>query len=230
MMQISQNGLRLIERFEGFISHPYWDPYGRVWTRGYGETEGIGADSPSISQGEAQQRLARLVDERYAPAVREIAGLNQGQFDALCSFVWNVGPGAIGAPTRLGSLLRERAWEEAANAMLAYDHAGGQVLPGLVTRRQAERALFLEPVTQPNPLGVLTRGEQRRVEAYDHLRHRPHLHYHRLAQLREALVAGRKDIWQAAERGILPGGQHTTPGWDLDHRKARYEILLSRTR
>jgi lysozyme len=229
-MQISENGLRLIERFEGFVSHPYWDPYGRVWTRGYGETEGITADSPSISQGEAQRRLARLVDERYAPAVREIAGLNQNQFDALCSFVWNVGPGAISAGTALGGLLRRGHWTYAAAALLAYVRAGGQVLQGLVTRRQAERVLFLEPVVRPNRLGVLTRGERDEVEAYDRLRHHPHLHLHHLAQLREALVAERKDIWRAAEHGILSNGQPTAPGWGFEQRKARYEILLSRTR
>jgi len=229
-MQISDSGLRLIERFEGFVSHPYWDPYGRVWTRGYGETEGIGADSPPISQREAQQRLARLVGERYAPAVRAIEGLNQNQFDALCSFVWNVGPGAIGPGTTLGRLLRAREWSQAADALLAYVHAGGQVLQGLVTRRQAERALFMGPVTHTNPLGALLGHERIAVETYDHLARHPRLHRHQLARLRQALVSGRKDIWQAAEHGVLPNGQHTTPGWGVEHRKARYEILLSRTR
>ena len=78
--------------------------------------------------------------------------LNKNQIDALCSFVWNLGPGSMSWD--VGRLLRARNYEGAANAMLAYDRAGGQVLPGLVRRRQAERALFLTPVQKPKPAPV----------------------------------------------------------------------------
>jgi lysozyme len=226
-MNISENGLLLIERFEGFVGHPYWDPFGHVWTRGYGETEGISGASPTISAAQAQANLKRLLGEEYEPAVREIQGLNQNQYDALCSFVWNVGPGAIGPQTTLGRFLRAHEFGNAANALLAYDHAGSQVVPDLVMRRQTERALFLTPIA--NPLAVLEPDERRAVTEYDRDARHPHMHEHVLKELRAQMIAFRKAIWVAAERGVLPDGKPTEKGWDVRNRGHRYQILLSRT-
>jgi lysozyme len=142
---ISARGLRLIERFEGFSSCPYWDPYGRVWTRGYGETEAIGRGSRCVSRGQAQHHLRRLIETRYEWALRSLrVALNQNQWDALCSFVWNLGAG-IFRGTSVGYYLRRRQWSAAASAMLQYDHAGGVVLAGLRIRREVEARLFLSP-------------------------------------------------------------------------------------
>jgi GH24 family phage-related lysozyme (muramidase) len=146
---IDAKGLHLIEGFEGWSSCPYWDPYGRVWTRGYGETEGIGSGSACISRARGEANLKRLVESRYEWALRGLSvSLNQNQWDALCSFLWNVGAG-IFQGTTVGADLRGRRFGAAANAMLAYVHAGGQVLPGLVSRRRAEVRLFLTPVSHP---------------------------------------------------------------------------------
>ncbi len=227
-MKISENGLRLIERFEGFSSRPYFDPFGRVYTRGYGETEGITASSPPITQSEAQANLQRLIDERYAPAVRALGDLNRNEFDGLCSFVWNVGTGAIGADTDLGRLLRERKWQDAMGVLREYVRAAGVVLQGLVTRRDAEAALILTPVA--NPLDVLDSKERAAVDAYDADGRHPRLHAHALAKLRAELVTMRKVIWTAAERGKLPDGKPTEKGWEIDNRARRYNILLARTR
>jgi lysozyme len=143
---ISVAGLHLIEGFEGFGGCPYWDPYGRVWTRGYGETEGIRAGSACISRAQGQVNLKRIVESRYEWALRELGvNLNQHEWDADCSFVWNLGAG-IFTGTLIGSEMRRGDFQAAAASMLQYDHAGGVVLPGLRTRRQAEARLFLTPV------------------------------------------------------------------------------------
>jgi lysozyme len=147
-MHISTNGLHLIEGFEGFGSCPYWDPYGHVWTRGYGETEGISGGSACIGRTFGESNLRYRVERYYEWAIRGLhAGLNQNQWDALCSFAWNLGAGIFTGTLRYD--LEHHAWRPAASIMLQYVHAGGQVLAGLVTRRRAEVALFLKSVPRP---------------------------------------------------------------------------------
>lgn len=146
---ISARGLHLIEGFEGWSSCPYWDSYGGVWTRGYGETESITSHSPCISRAEGELKLRRLVEARYEWALRALhVELNQNQWDALDSFVWNLGAG-IFTGTTVGADLRAGNFYAASRVMLLYDHAGGVVLAGLRTRREAEVRLFLTPVAKP---------------------------------------------------------------------------------
>jgi GH24 family phage-related lysozyme (muramidase) len=213
-MHISNAGLALIEEFEGFSHAPYWDPYGNVWTRGYGETEGISRRSPWIRQSTAQNNLRRLIEQRYEWAIRALqVPLNQNQWDALCSFVWNLGAGIFTGELRAALLRRD--WRAVANQMLAYDHAGGQVLEGLQHRRQVEAELFLRPEAAYIPA-----DEQRWEHEYDQLQHRrgawPAM---RRRVLRRVMTKRRKLIWQLA--------QHT--GWETLDRAARYRQLLVRT-
>jgi lysozyme len=149
-MHISAAGVRLIAGFEGFGSCPYWDPYGHVWTRGFGETEGITRGSPCISRATGETRLRYLVEARYEWAIRGLGvALNRHQWDALCSFAWNLGAGIFQGTLRYD--LQHRQFYPAASMMLQYDHAGGQVLEGLRTRRLAEVRLFLAPERRPAP-------------------------------------------------------------------------------
>jgi lysozyme len=67
--------------------------------------------------------------------------LNQHQVDATLDLIYNCGPAPLAS--RFGALLNQRAYRPAADEMLNWDHAGGQVLLGLQRRRQAEHALFL---------------------------------------------------------------------------------------
>jgi GH24 family phage-related lysozyme (muramidase) len=153
---ISASGLLLIERFEGFGSCPYWDPYGHVSTRGFGETDfggNFGGRCISVRQGTTNLRVS--LENNYEWALRRLGvSLNQYQWNALCSFVWNLGAG-IFTGTSVGSYLRARNWGAAASSMLQYVHAGGQVLAGLVTRRRAEVQLFLTP-EHAAPVPVVT--------------------------------------------------------------------------
>lgn len=148
-MKLSRDGARLIESFEGFRSSAYRDAIG-VWTIGYGSTKGVNASTPNMTRSQAEARLMREVDATYGKAVNSLKlPLNQNQFDALVSFVYNVGTGGISPSTQVGKHLRKHEWQAAADALLAWDKAGGKPLAGLTRRRHAERALFLTPVKVP---------------------------------------------------------------------------------
>lgn len=224
-MNITTDGLKLIEQFEGWSSCPYYDSYGKVWTRGFGNTNGIGPESKCITRAEGEAELARLVDEQYAPAVRAIPGLNQNQFDALCSFVYNCGGGAIAAGTQIGEMLRKANWHAAADAMLQWDRSGGVVLPGLVHRRAMEVALLLKPVPvlKPDPYAKFTKAERPVVRKFDTLYPHRHAHLKEVQDLHIALVAHRKQTWQAAHRGKVVDWVSYDRGW-------RWQELEDRTR
>lgn len=228
-MKISNNGLRLIESFEGFQSCPYYDIYGKVWSRGFGETDWNGNfGGKCISRSEAENNLRSQVDNNYGKAVNDLCvPLNQNQFDALCSFVYNLGTGSL--EWDVGRSLRERKYDQAANQMLQYDTAGGQVLPGLVTRRREERALFLTPTgpppKPPNPLNVLYPEERRVVNSYLAYAKHPRLHPHGIKVTKQEMANMRGNIWDAAEYGRLKSGQKVQKGWHINNRIARYDLL-----
>lgn len=143
--RVSQDGVDLIKSFEGFIGHIYDDGTG-VKTIGYGTTRADVNPLPtSLTEPQAARLLEDKLDKKYAPAVANLKlPLNQHQFDALVSFIYNCGPGAIGPNTGIGRALRDRNFKAAADNLLEWDKAGGRRLPGLTRRRQAERALFLK--------------------------------------------------------------------------------------
>ncbi len=159
-LRISATGLALIEQFEGFFARPYDDPAGHA-TVGYGHLLHFGpvtaADRRAtwvprqqtpgqLTGAEARQLLRQQLAADYEPAVRRLElPLTQSQHDALVSFVYNVGTGALAAGTGIGRALRARRWQIAADELLHWDKAGvpPQPLPGLTRRRRAERALFL---------------------------------------------------------------------------------------
>ena len=144
---VSQNGIKLIKEFEGCRLKAYKDAVG-VWTIGYGTTNSdksiTGTTIKSgltISQATADKWLKKSLDTKYGPKVNKYDSKykwTQNEFDALISFAYNIG--SIDQLTANGS--RSRA--TIANKMLEYVHAGGQVLPGLVRRRQAEHDLFVK--------------------------------------------------------------------------------------
>jgi lysozyme len=73
--------------------------------------------------------------------------LTQGQFDALCSFVFNLGCRSLKNSTLLRKLNRGET-EGAADEFLHWDHAGGVQVSGLTTRRKAEREMFIAGMRQ----------------------------------------------------------------------------------
>lgn len=149
-MKISENGLKLIKKFEGCRLTAYQDAVG-VWTIGYGTTNADKAITGTticqglrISQETADEWLRQSIDCKYAPKVDKYDRYQwtQNEFDALVSFAYNIG--SIDGLTVQGSRTRV----EIAYMILAYNKAGGKVLAGLTKRRQEERTLFLTPVLE----------------------------------------------------------------------------------
>lgn len=141
---ISPSGTQFIAEFEGCVLHAYWDATGRVWTIGYGHTENVKQGDTLPSKAAALALLKRDLDKKYAPFVARLGlPLNQHQFDALVSFVYNLGPGVLERGHTMGDALARHDWGAAADAFLLYDKSGGQRLVGLTRRRAAERAVFM---------------------------------------------------------------------------------------
>ena len=144
--QINDDGLLLIESFEGLELTAYQDSVG-VWTIGYGHTSMAGPPTVTpglrISEAEAERILQQdlKVFERGVDAALTI-DTTADQFSAMVSFAFNVGVGAFEDST----LLRKHNAGDfvgAADEFLRWVFAGGQKLPGLERRRDAERALYL---------------------------------------------------------------------------------------
>lgn len=140
---VSSRCISLVKEFEGCRLTAYWDKWGKVWTIGYGWTRGV-KKGDKWTQAQADKMLFEGI-KPYAAAVQAAVGnspTTQGAFDAMTSFAYNVGP----ANFRKSSVLRFHLKGDksaAGNAFLAWNKAGGKVLPGLTRRRQAERKLYL---------------------------------------------------------------------------------------
>ena len=135
-MKVSQNGLKLIEEFEGCRLVAYQDSVG-VWTIGYGHTKNV-KRGQTITKEQAEHYLLQDVAkaEKNVNSYDSVYRWNQNQFDALVSFAFNIG--SINQLTNNG----KRSISEISSKLLAYNKAGGKVISGLTRRRQAEKALF----------------------------------------------------------------------------------------
>lgn len=136
-------GLRIIEESEGLSLHAYRCPAGKL-TVGYGHTGPDVHEGMTITAEQAHEMLEKDIawaEHIVSHYVR--APLNQNQFSALVSFVFNVGVVDFTNSTLL-SLVNAREYPAAADEFLKWDHCNGAVLPGLLKRREAERALFLQ--------------------------------------------------------------------------------------
>ena len=147
-MRASINGINLIKQFEGCRYSPYRDSIG-LWTVGYGHLIGDGKSLPSgdnrvFTQKEIDDFLVNdLVHVESGISVLIRVPITQNQFDALCSFCYNLGVGTLQKSTLLKDI-NSSLWDAAANDILKFHFAGGVSLPGLVKRRQAEHDLFIK--------------------------------------------------------------------------------------
>ena len=142
-MRISEEGKQLIRDFEGLRLSAYRDAVG-VLTIGYGHTRGV-RPGQTITHREAELLLSADLEpiERQLTADLGEDGVLQCQFDALCSFCFNLGIGAYMHST-LRKYVKAGRDADADKEFGKWVHAGGKVLPGLVTRRAAERKMFLQ--------------------------------------------------------------------------------------
>jgi len=157
-MKVSDRCKEMIKHHEGFKLKPYRCP-ARLWTVGVGRVlyaiQGrlpldqrdafplAPEDNRTFSKAEVDGLLAFDL-QRFEVGVARLfpMGLTQNQNDALVSFAFNLGLGGLQRSTLRQKMLRGET-QEAADEFLKFVRGGGKILPGLVKRRNDERALFL---------------------------------------------------------------------------------------
>ena len=139
-MNTSPKGIALIKEFEGLRLKAYQCP-GGVWTIGYGHTAGV---KPGIvitkAQAEEYLKADLIAFERYLNGLG--LALNQNQFDALISFIYNVGTGNFSSSTLLRKVRVNPQENSIMDEFLRWVYSKGRVLPGLQRRRLAEMKLY----------------------------------------------------------------------------------------
>lgn len=140
-MKVSENGLNLIKSFEGLYLKTYKCPAG-VLTIGYGHTYNV-TIGQVITVKEAIQFLkSDLISvENYLYKSGLI--LTQNQFDALASFIFNLGVSAFDNSTLKQEII-DKDTDGIKFQWMRWVNAGGKKLPGLVTRRDLELDLYLK--------------------------------------------------------------------------------------
>lgn len=144
-MKCSEAGIRLIQEFEGMATEPYDDLGGKVsW--GYGHLCKTGETPPkSISESDAVALLCADLEVAEACIEGSVdVPLTQSQFDALCSFVFNLGCARFQGSTLLRKL-NAGDYAGAQGEFQRWSHIGAREIPGLLRRRLAEAQLFNAP-------------------------------------------------------------------------------------
>lgn len=141
MRKTNQAGIELIKRYEGLRLKPYLCAAGYP-TIGYGHLV-ASLRVPAITAEEAERLLKIDLFVAESAVLRLVrVPLTDGQFDALVSFVFNLGSGRLQASTLLRRL-NAGDYQGAALEFRKWVYGGGRKLPGLIARREAEAALFL---------------------------------------------------------------------------------------
>lgn len=165
-MTMSQEGIDMLKKFEGFAKYPYWD-YSQ-YTVGYGtycpseDLERYKADGITEEEAEAllKEYMVKMEETINAFVERQGLTLTQQQFDAIASFTYNCGASwmynSSGFKT---AVLEGKTGYDFVFEITKWSTAGGSVLPGLVTRRLCEAQLYLDGVysnTRPSDYSYVT--------------------------------------------------------------------------
>jgi lysozyme len=139
-MQISIEGLSLIKKFEGMETEAYKCAAG-VWTIGYGHIKDV-KEGDVITKSEADELLVHEIEEyeNYVNTAVTVP-LSQCQFDAIVSWVFNLGNGNLRASTML-KVINSGDHAGVPAQIKRWNKAGGKVLEGLIRRREAEALLY----------------------------------------------------------------------------------------
>ena len=145
--KLSLKGFELIKRFEGLSLKPYICPAG-IPTIGYGNTyypngKKVTLQDEPITQSIADKLLESLLPP-YEKAVDSFCrdDISQSQFDALCSFAYNVGVGNLQKSTLIKKVNINPSDTTIKDEFLKWNKGAGKVLAGLTKRRQAELDLY----------------------------------------------------------------------------------------
>ena len=139
-MKTSEYGLELIKDFEGLETKAYQCAAG-VWTIGYGHTKDV-QEGDEWSEDHCDHMLEVELEE-YEGYINKLVTcpLSQNQFDALVSWVYNLGSANLQASTLL-KVLNAEDYSDVPNQIKRWNKAGGKVLEGLIRRREAEAVMF----------------------------------------------------------------------------------------
>lgn len=139
-MKTSPKGIALIKEFEGLRLKAYKCP-GGVWTIGYGHTADV-KPGMVITEAQAEEYLKAdlIAFERYLNGLG--LALNQNQFDALVSFIYNVETGNFSSSTLLRKVRANPQDNSIMDEFLRWVYSKGRVLPGLQRRRLREMKLY----------------------------------------------------------------------------------------
>lgn len=139
-MNISEEGLSLIKKFEGCELKAYRCA-ANVLTIGYGTTKGVTEDM-EITKEEAESILKEEMHE-YEGYINDMikVPLEQNQFDSMVSWVFNLGSTNLSSSTLLKKI-NNSEYDEVPSQIKRWNKAGGKVLDGLIRRREAEALLF----------------------------------------------------------------------------------------
>ena len=140
-LKTSESMIAVIKKFEGLRLKAYKCPAG-VYTIGYGHTENVNADS-EISELMADQILRKDL-QKFENSIKKLVKvqLSQCQFDALVSLVFNIGATNFKNSTLL-KYLNNGEYSLAAEQFERWIYSNGKKLDGLLTRRKAEKEIFL---------------------------------------------------------------------------------------
>ena len=140
-MKTGNKGIELIKHFEGCELQAYQCAAG-VWTIGYGHTKGV-QPGDEWSEDHANHMLEVELEEyeNYVSTAVTVP-LSQNQFDALVSWVYNLGNGNLTSSTML-KVLNSGDYDGVPAQIIRWNTAGGKVLEGLNRRRQAEADMFV---------------------------------------------------------------------------------------
>ncbi len=144
-MKTSAQGRALIRACEDCRLTAYRDAV-NVWTIGVGHTTAAGAPAVTAGMTITDAQAGSILANDLAACERDVARLvtvplNQGQFDAMASWVFNLGAGNLSKSTLLNRL-NAGDYAAAADEILKWNRAGGKVLNGLTKRRKAEKLMF----------------------------------------------------------------------------------------
>ena len=139
-MQTTEILFEKLKSFEGCRLQAYQDA-AKVWTIGYGHTKGV-KKGDNITQVEAEAYLREDVEEVEGQILALNLNLTQPQFDALVSFVYNVGIGAFKKSTLLRFIREGRSENDIKKQFCSWVYSNGRTLPGLVKRREWEAIRF----------------------------------------------------------------------------------------
>jgi len=147
-MKVSETGIRLTAKYEGFRRDPYLDAVG-VPTIGFGNTfyrdnTRVKMTDKPITEEKGRELLKDIIKGFEREVLKVMKRVNQNQFDAVLSLVYNIGVTAFIRSTLLKRINNNPNDPDIAYQFSRWDKAGGKVLLGLTRRRKEEAELYFK--------------------------------------------------------------------------------------